>query len=243
VASNTIIAQASDGGAATLATWTASQTAVFAVAGLNLVGTAGNDTLMGGGAADTLAGGAGTDLLTGGSGDDLYVIDGKAAIVEQSDGGTDAVQSSISYTLPTYVENLTLTGAKAVSGQGNASDNAITGNDAANQLIGRQGDDVLSGHGGADTLNGGQGTDHLFGGAGADVFVFAKGDGADVIHDFGLNGEHDALDLSALYAAGLTATLTDGTAGVTVGFTSGDSIVLLGVHASDLHATSTGYIF
>ena len=48
-------------------------------------------------------------------------------------------------------------------------------------LMGGAGNDILNGGGGADTLNGGAGNDDLTGGAGADTFVFAPGNGDDVI--------------------------------------------------------------
>jgi Ca2+-binding RTX toxin-like protein len=53
------------------------------------------------------------------------------------------------------------------------------GNDAANNL---------SGLAGADTLNGGRGNDALSGGAGGDSYVFARGDGQDVVTDMDATG-------------------------------------------------------
>jgi serralysin len=141
------------------------------------------------------------------------------------------------------VEDLVLTGTRVLTGQGNGLDNRITANGAGDRLLGFDGADTLVGGAGADTLTGGQGADMLTGGAGADAFVFAKGDGHDTIHDFGAGGAHDTIDVSALYAQGLTATLADGTAGVTISFTTGDTILVEGLHAADLHATSTGWVF
>ena len=71
-------------------------------------------------------------------------------MTENSGEGTDTVQASVTYTLAANVENLTLTGAGAINGTGNGSDNALTGND---------GNNVLAGLGGSDTLDGGDGTD------------------------------------------------------------------------------------
>src|SRR6202007_758381 len=66
-----------------------------------LTGTAGNDTLIGGGSNET---------LSGGQGDDSYIInDPSQVVVEAAGAGNDTVFSSVSYTLPTNVENLTLT--------------------------------------------------------------------------------------------------------------------------------------
>jgi Ca2+-binding RTX toxin-like protein len=162
-----------------------------------LSGLAGNDTLLGGDGNDTLDGGAGTDSLTGGAGDDTYVIDATTdVIVEVAGGGTDTVQSSVTLTLGTTLENLTLIGTAAINGTGNASVNTMTGNTGANSLSGLAGNDVLDGGAGNDTLDGGAGTDTLVGGAGNDTFTIdATGD---VVTEL-VGGGTDLVNSSATY--------------------------------------------
>jgi trimeric autotransporter adhesin len=69
------------------------------------------------------------------------------------------VSSAVSTTLQPFQKNLTLTGASAINGTGNALDNTIIGNNAANVLTGLAGNDTLDGRGGIDTMNGGLGND------------------------------------------------------------------------------------
>ena len=143
--------------------------------GNRLVGNAGNNALAGAGGADTLDGGAGADAMAGGSGDDVYVVDNAGdGVTEGAGEGTDAVFSSVGWTLGSNVENLTLTGGGAINGTGNSLDNTLTGNWNAN---------VLDGGVGNDTLDGGGGTDTLVGGDGSDTYMFSVGGGADTIVD------------------------------------------------------------
>ncbi|OAM52090.1 hypothetical protein A7981_00960 [Methylovorus sp. MM2] len=125
-----------------------------------LLGDAGNDTLLGGAGNDFIDGGTGIDSMTGGTGDDYYTVDSSQdVIVEAANGGTDTVESSVTYTLSDAIESLILVGNAAINGTGNASANIIQGNLQANYLLGNDGNDTLIGGGGKDTLSGGLGND------------------------------------------------------------------------------------
>ena len=135
-----------------------------------LQGLGGNDTLYGNGGNDTLDGGSGNDRMEGGVGNDTYVVDTAAdVVVEASNAGDDLVRASISYTLGSNVERLTLTGSANINGTGNALANTLIGNAGNNQLDGGAGNDLLQGGDGNDTLQGGLGNDSLNGDAGNDL--------------------------------------------------------------------------
>ena len=158
---------------------------VNAAPGQKINGTAGNDTLTGASGNDTLNGGAGADTMSGGTGNDKYIVDNVGDIViEKLNEGTDTVQSSISYTLGAYVENLQLTGTAAINGTGNELNNTVTGNSAANTLNGGAGDDSLNGAAGADTLIGGIGNDNYTVDNAGDSIVENAGEGTDRVKSY-----------------------------------------------------------
>ncbi len=154
-----------------------------------LIGSGGNDTLLGGAGADTLNGGIGNDSMVGGNGSDTYVVNATTDIVVELGTGIDTVESAVTFTLDTTLENLTLTGTLRVNATGNAGDNVIIGNSGINKLTGMLGNDTLTG------------------GDGADRFVFNSiADGLDTITDF--NGlvsglaDGDALQFAASLLVG-----------------------------------------
>ena len=207
-----------------------------------IVGNSSANELRGGAGADTLVGNGGADKFYGGTGDDTYVITfGTEQIVENAGEGIDTVRAQTSYMLGANLENLVLINGGRSAGFSNELNNQITGTTGANRLEGRAGADTLNGGGGDDTLVGGKGDDQLIGGDGADSFVLVKGDGHDVIRDFGLG--HDTLDLSAFAVGGkISATLSASGDDTLVSLKSGESVLLLGVHVNDLHAVSGGFV-
>ncbi len=152
-----------------------------------LSGRGGNDDLSGGAGSDRLDGGTGDDIMAGGDGDDTYIVDSlNDQISEDGTTGRDLVESSVSYTLGLNVEDLALTGADAINGQGNELNNSIWGNQSSNTLVGGDGDDTLIGNGGADVLDGGTGADVFNGGTGNDTYI-VDDLGDQILQDIGGN--------------------------------------------------------
>ncbi|MHC1758517.1 MAG: calcium-binding protein [Negativicutes bacterium] len=125
-----------------------------------LTGNLGNDTLDGGNGADT---------MFGGLGDDTYIVDNAGDVVtEYVDEGIEIVKSSLSYTLGSNLDNLTLTGYTNINGTGNSLNNVLVGNSYNNILNGDAGDDWLRGGLGNDTIESYEGAS----GNGTDILQF-----------------------------------------------------------------------
>jgi Ca2+-binding RTX toxin-like protein len=101
------------------------------------------------------------------------------------------------WTTPQYrVENLRFITDFAVdigdivdARKGTAGNDVLTANTSdATWLGGGAGDDTLNGSNAADVMHGAAGNDMLNGGTGDDVYIFARGDGKDVINDSGSAG-------------------------------------------------------
>jgi hypothetical protein len=129
---------------------------------LTILGNAGANKLTGTAFNDVLDGGGGTDTMTGGLGNDTYVVDNARDVPTESSaaGGSDTVQSSISWTLGTNLENLTLTGSAPINGTGNTLANTIVGNGANNAIDGKAGVDHIDGAEGSDIYMVTLATDH-----------------------------------------------------------------------------------
>ena len=159
-----------------------------------LDGGKGNDLIQGGAGADKLYGKAGNDLLSGGKGNDVLCGDSGD---DTLDGGNDndslwggtgndsLIGGNGKDTLSGETGNDKLFGNSGddLLGGGNGKD-TLSGGTGNDELWGDAGNDSLSGGKGNDILVGGKGNDSLWGDDGADKFIYAKGDGNDVIFGF-----------------------------------------------------------
>jgi Ca2+-binding RTX toxin-like protein len=134
-------------------------------------GNASVNAITGNAGNNYLNGMAGADTMRGGLGNDTYIVDNLSdQVVENANSGTDWVYASVTETLTDVdVENLVLTGAGAINGTGNASDNQLVGNASANVLMGLAGNDSVFAGSGNDTVQGGTGSDTLHGDLGNDT--------------------------------------------------------------------------
>lgn len=157
--------------------------------------------------------------MTGGTGNDTYIVDDFGdVVIENFNGGTDIVRTTLSsYDLTDNVEELVFTGNGSFIGTGNSIANIITGVAAmticsvwaamtsclvvsemtsrmaergADNLRGGNGNDVMIGGAGADTLSGGNGDDILNGQEGNDILD--GGTGSDIFA-FGANFGQDRI--------------------------------------------------
>ena len=169
----TVVASYTDNGGTTQVVTSSATTAVSPAANLTLTGTSRADTLTGKSGNDTIDGKRGNDTMIGGLGNDTYVLDSESDVVtERSAAGTDTIQTSVSYTAPSNVENLTLIDSRDINGTGNNLHNILTGN---------SGNNILNGGAGNDTMVGGDGNDTYIVDSATDVVTEGIGAGNDTI--------------------------------------------------------------
>ncbi len=154
---------------------------------INLTGNALAQSITGNDGVNVLSdgGAGGADTMTGRAGSDTYIVNNaNDKIVEVSNGGSDTVNASVSFTLASsnWVEVLQTTSAS-----GSAAIN-LTGNNIAQGIIGNSGANKISGLGGDDLIFGLKGNDTLSGGTGKDTFYFntqlSSASNVDTITDF-----------------------------------------------------------
>lgn len=141
---------------------------------INATGNAQRNRLVGNAGSNRLDGGAEADSILGGAGSDIYVVEDQLdTAYENFNEGTDEVESSVSWTLGSNFENLTLTG--------NGNINA-TGNEVSNVLVGNSSDNIIDGAQGADAMTGGLGNDVYYVDNLADSTIEAVNEGIDSVY-------------------------------------------------------------
>ena len=150
--------------------------------GLNLNGTANNDTMTGGSGDDTIHGRGGDDVVNGlGGNDTLYGDAGNDTL--DGGAGNDTLVGGTGVNTATYVDaasgvtvNLQLSTAQNTGGAGTDTLTQIqnlTGSNFNDTLTAATTGSVLQGLGGDDVLVSGAGNDTLDGGTGNDTAVFS----------------------------------------------------------------------
>ncbi|UVD59956.1 RTX toxin (plasmid) [Rhizobium sp. Pop5] len=201
-----------------------------------IVGTGGDDTLNGAYDDDIFQGGQGDDVLIGARGSDtyLYRLGDGSDLIDDLDWPFDVdtlklinIKSSDVVAVHNGVNlEITITSTGDIitvknqwyTSWGNAGLESIEFSDGtwdretimaieAIPIVGTGGNDTIEGTTDDDNITGGLGDDHLSGRTGSDVYVYASGDGNDVLDDKGSDvGGVDILRLTNINAADIVAT-------------------------------------
>ncbi|MEI9906319.1 MAG: hypothetical protein WDN06_22250 [Asticcacaulis sp.] len=109
--------------------------------------------------------------MVGGYYQDTFIVDNPGDVITEADGniGNDWVFTSITYILPSVIEEATLTGTADGDLTGNAADNFLNGNDGNNRLDGGGGNDSLYGGNGNDTYIVDQWAEGVYDSGGIDI--------------------------------------------------------------------------
>jgi Ca2+-binding RTX toxin-like protein len=150
---------------------------------LNIIGTAGNNTL------NVIFSGTALINFEGGT-----VTNVESVMVDLLVGVDTLRYAETTSDVTVDLSTGTASGFASIAGIEN-----VTGGSGNDTLIGGAGDDSLNGGRGVDTLIGDAGNDIMNGNNGSDMFVFAAGFGNDRINGFDANpaGGQDLIDISA----------------------------------------------
>ena len=197
-----------------------------------IIGGYGNDTLTGGAGKNIFIydDGDGNDVITDyTAGSDTIQID-SGSIIGSSLSGNDVILNIGSGSIKlknAKNKNITVTDSNGNTTTKIYNDSAttltVTDNDSATitlnsliktvdatsrtkavNIIGNSLANSILGGNAADTLNGGKGNDNLKGGNGKDVFVYANGDGNDVITDYTANYDKIKLTSGSITSSSLS---------------------------------------
>lgn len=154
-----------EGGAGqdTISAWGTNDSLTAGAGGTAMYAQGADATLTGGSGSDTLAAYGANSVLDGGSGNETFEVNDSSEVVTALADASNALITSVSYTLPTNVDVATVAGSGNVTVSGN--------NDAADAITGNSGNDEIIAGRGNDTLVSGSGIDTLVGGQGADTFI------------------------------------------------------------------------
>jgi Ca2+-binding RTX toxin-like protein len=183
-----------------------------------IIGNAGNNSISDGGAGAA-------DTLQGLGGNDLYTVNNSAdVIMESTNGGTDRVLTSVSYTLGAgqSIESLTPVNYSTTTAIN------LTGNTLNQTVIGNAGNNVI---------NGGAGNDNLQGMGGSDTFVFNTALSASTNFDHVLDFVHGTDKIELDHA--IFTTLAVGNPLAATAFTTGAPTT---ANQHILYNTSTGVL-
>lgn len=150
--------------------------------GMNITGTAGNDTLIGAGGDDTLSGLAGADSLSGAGGNDIFNVTNTASDGNDTiDGGsgTDTIVVAAANTLVFAAADGNITNVENIN-VGAGSSLTLTGQTEGFNITGSTGNETIVAGAGNDTITGGTGNDSINGGGGNNIVTDA-GQGTDTI--------------------------------------------------------------
>jgi Ca2+-binding RTX toxin-like protein len=190
---------------------------VYTTGGNDVVwGGGGDDTLVGSSAGETYYGGTGADQIRGGGGNDWARYNDAAEGVEVSLLATAGTAGEAAGDRLFDIEYL----------WGSEFDDVLEGDNGVNIIRGGAGDDQIIGRGANDIL---QGYD------GIDTFVFYQNDGVDRINEFEIGTDGIRIISNAVDEfSELSVTNFNGSAAI--GYDPGDSILLVGIDASQVQA-------